>query len=92
MQEKSTKSNTITITRFPGATGPAGDERYTVNLGTVLYNNRFVNLNNLIIPFERATIFSLPEDAGKYAVVNVYYDVEQQNFYFDRLLLSDKYV
>lgn len=92
MQNKLSKSNTITVTRFPGATGPQGDQRYTVDLGTILYNDRFLRLNSMVIPFEKADIFTLPEDADKYAVVNVYFDPEEQRFHFDRLLISDKYV
>lgn len=91
MQEKLSKSNTISETRL-SYSGAAGSVQYSVNLGTVLYNNRFLSLNSLIIPLNNEKFFSLPDEADKYAVVNAYYDVENGNFYFHRILISDNYV
>lgn len=91
MQEKLSKSNTITETRL-SYSGAVGAIQYSVNLGTVLYNNRFLSLNNLVIPFNNQSFFSLPDEANKYAVVNVYYDVENGKFHFQRVLVSDTYV
>lgn len=87
MQKKFSKSNTITATKLPN-----GKTQYSVNLGTVLYNNRFLDLNNLIIPFEDRQFFILPEESNKYAVINIYYDAENGVFYFDRVLISNTYI
>jgi len=60
-----------------------GTEIYIVNLGTIIYNNRLVNLNNLVIPLYNQSFFVLPEDQNKYAVVNIYYDIDKADFIYD---------
>jgi len=80
MELKTNKSNTISIVK-----GIDGTTNYVVNLGTVLYNNTFVSLNNLIIPISSQQFFDLPKDANKYAVVNVYYKIETGKFIFDNV-------
>ncbi len=92
-----TKSNTISVVyTSAGSTGISntisGQKQYSVNLGTILYNDTFLNLNSKIIPIYNQSFFNLPEDANKYAIVNVYYDVKQGSFIFDNLGIFDKYV
>lgn len=91
MQEKFSKSNTITATRL-SYSGAVGNIQYSVDIGTILYNDRFLSLNNLVIPFNGKKFFSLPEEADKYAVINVYYDVENGKFHFQKVLVSNNYV
>lgn len=91
MQEKFSKSNTIIKTRL-SYSGAVGAIQYSVDIGTILYNDRFLSLNNLVIPFSNEKLFSLPEEANKYAVINVYYDVENGKFHFQRVLISNNYV
>jgi PKD repeat protein len=66
--------------------------QYIVNLGTVIYNNKLVRIDNLVIPIFDQKFFTLPEDSGKYAVVNVYYQLKPVEFIFDRVSLYDKFV
>lgn len=87
MQNKFSKSNTITETRLT-----SGKIQYSVNLGTILYNNRFLDLNNMVIPFESYHMFSRPEENEKYIVLNIYYDAEVRLFHFDRVAVSDTYI
>jgi PKD repeat protein len=90
------KSNTIrTSNSLKGLTGSVGlqqDKQYSVDLGTILYNNTFLDLNSLIIPLKDQTFFDLPQDKNKYAVVNIYYDAEKGLFVFDNLGIFDKYI
>jgi len=74
------------------ATGIQGTTDYVVNLGSVLYNNRILTLSNLIIPLRGQSFFTLPEDKGKYAAVNVYYSVDTGSFIFDLVRKSDSFV
>ena len=60
-----------------------GTEIYIVNLGTIIYNNKLVNLNNLVVPLFNQSFFSLPADLNKYAVVNIYYDIDKATFIYD---------
>lgn len=60
-----------------------GTSDYVVSLGTVLYNDRIINLSNLVIPIRQQSFFDLPGDKGKYAAVNVYYGVDSGIFVFD---------
>lgn len=80
MEVKTSKSNTISIVK-----GIDGVTKYVVNLGTILYNNVFVSLDNLVIPIDSQQFFELPQDLNKYAVVNVYYKVETGMFLFDKV-------
>jgi hypothetical protein len=88
------KSNTIK-TSYAGITGPIGsiqEKRYTVDLGTFLYNETFLSLNNLVIPLKDQIFFDLPQDKNKYAVINIYYDATGGYFIFDKIGVYDKYV
>jgi hypothetical protein len=80
---------TNTVHERVGATGMID---YVVDVGNVLVDDRVVTLGKLVVPLRGKSFFDLPEDKGKYAVVNVYYDVDRGNFIFDRVLLSDKFV
>jgi PKD repeat protein len=96
MLSQNSKSNNIR-TSFVGSglTGVqtyAQAQQYSVDLGTILYNNSFKSLNSLVIPLKDQTFFDLPQDKGKYAVINVYYDAENGNFVFDEIYLGYKYV
>lgn len=67
-----------------------GSLDYIVDLGSVIYNDKIVTLNKLIIPLRQQSFFTLPEDKNKYVSVNVYYKVETGKFVFDVLKKSDK--
>jgi len=69
-----------------------GTVDYSVSLGSVLYNDRILDLSNLIIPIRGQTFFTLPEDKGKYAAINVYYRVEDGEFIFDLVKKSVAFV
>lgn len=69
-----------------------GTVDYVVDLGNVLINDRVVTIGNIVVPLNRETFFTLPEEKDKYAVVNAYYEVETGKFLFDRVLVSDKFV
>lgn len=86
MLRKILKNNAI-IKRpnIQGATGSVSRFEYTVDLGTILYNEKFLSLGNMIIPIEAQSFFNMPEDSGKYAAVNVYYDISQGSFYYDKV-------
>lgn len=96
MELRFSKSNTIRSSySTQGVTGIRGlpqEKQYTVDLGTILYNDTFLDLNSLVIPFKDQTFFNLPQDKNKYAVVNIYYDAEQGHFVFDKLGVFDRYV
>lgn len=96
MLSQNSKSNNLRTSYVGGGlTGIqtfASEQQYSVDLGTILYNNSFKSLNSLVIPLKDQTFFDLPQDKGKYAVVNVYYDAENGNFVFDKLGIFDKYV
>jgi hypothetical protein len=87
MDLKSSKSNTINVSYTA-----AGEKQYSVNFGTILYNNYFMTLNSIVIPFSTQIFFNLPDDKNKYAVINVYYDVKHKQFIFDKLGVFDKYI
>jgi hypothetical protein len=74
------------------ATGIQGTTDYVVNLGAILYNDRVINLSNLIIPLREQSFFVLPDDKGKYAAVNVYYDPDSGVFVFDIVRKSSVFV
>lgn len=80
MEIKTGKSNIVSV-----KTTKDGTKQYVVNIGTVLYNDVFVKLENLIIPLSSQSFFSLPDDTGKYTAVNIYYEVEGGSFLFDKL-------
>jgi hypothetical protein len=93
------KSNTISVYYSAvGLTGPSGfsritgEKQYSVDLGTILYNNSFLKLNSLVIPLKDQIFFDPVADKNKYAAVNVYYDAEYGQFVFDRVAVSDKYI
>lgn len=69
-----------------------GTTDYVVNLGSVLYNNRVVVINNLIIPLRNKKFFTLPEDKGKYAAVDIYYNVETGSFIFNTVKKSASFI
>ena len=71
-------SNTITERK-----NADGSVDYIVTLGYLLYNDKILNIRNLIIPLRNQTFFTLPEDKDKYAIVNIYYKVETGKFTFD---------
>lgn len=60
-----------------------GTVDYIVSIGDVLYNDRVLTLNNLIIPISSQSFFTLPEDKDKYAAVDAYYVVETGSFVFN---------
>jgi len=97
MELKFSKSNSIRVSYSTqaGLTGPAASvqrKQYSVDLGTILYNDTFMNLNSQVIPLYDQTFFDLPNDKNKYAVVNIYYDVRNGRFVFDKIGVYDKYV
>jgi len=63
---------------------------YVVDLGNIQVDDRVVPVGSLVVPIRKQRFFTLPEDKGKYAVVNAYYDVVKGGFIFDRVLLTDK--
>jgi hypothetical protein len=65
---------------------------YVVNLGAVLYNEHVLNISNLIIPLRSQSFFTLPEDKGKFAAVNVYYNPDDGVFVFDLVIKSDTFI
>lgn len=65
---------------------------YIVSLGNLIYNSRILTLDNLIIPIWGNSFFNLPSDRNKYAIVNVYYEVETGRFIFDTISVQQKYV
>ena len=69
-----------------------GTTDYIVSLGNLIYNDRVLTLDNLIIPLRRSSFFKLPEDKNKYAIVNAYYEVETGRFIFDTVSIQEKYV
>ena len=96
MNLQDSKSNSIKTSFVGGGlTGVqnfAQEKQYSVDLGTILYNNSFKNLNSLVIPLKDQTFFDLPQEKNKYAVINVYYDAENGKFVFDKVGVFDKYV
>jgi hypothetical protein len=89
MELRFSKSNNI---RTSYSSSSTQDKQYYVDLGTILYNDTFLDLNSLVIPFKDQKFFTLPQDKNKYAVVNIYYDAEHGHFIFDKLGIFDKYV
>jgi hypothetical protein len=69
-----------------------GTVDYVIDLGSILYNNRVLNISNLVIPLRSQTFFTLPADKGKYAAVNVYYDVDTGAFIFDLVAKSTTFI
>jgi hypothetical protein len=69
-----------------------GTVDYSINLGRVLYNDRILDISNLIIPIRDQVFFTLPEDKGKFAIVNVYYGVDDGVFVFDLVKKSDTFI
>lgn len=69
-----------------------GTMLYVVSLGTIIYNNNLVNLNNLVIPLFNQTFFDLPNDLNKYAVVNVYYNADIAQFVFDKIGVYNNFI
>jgi hypothetical protein len=63
--------------------GPDGAMEYIVSIGSLIYNGRIVDLSNLVIPIAGQSFFDLPAEKGMYAVVNVYYGVEDGRWQFD---------
>jgi PKD repeat protein len=80
MEIKTGKSNIISNVK-----GVDGATKYVVNLGTILYNNTFIELNNLVIPIFSQQFFEIPKDSNKFAVINVYYKIETGIFVFDNV-------
>lgn len=80
---------TNTVHERRGATGMID---YVVDLGNILVDDRVITVGNLTVPLRGQTFFALPAEKGMYAVVNAYYEVDTGKFYFDRVLLSDKFV
>ncbi len=64
--------------------GPEGIS-YIATIGNIIYNNSVYQLSNKVIPIFGNDFFHLPEDEGKYSVVNVYYEIESGDFVFDQL-------
>lgn len=60
---------------------------FSVNFGSVLYNDRIITPPVLILAFENAGVFGETE-IGVYAVVNVYYDPIGEEFVLDTVLKS----
>jgi len=69
-----------------------GSIDYVVNIGTLLYNNKIVSLSNLVIPLRQQTFFTLPTEKRYYAVVNVYYLIDEGIFLFDTVKKSENYL
>jgi hypothetical protein len=69
-----------------------GNTKYIVYLGTILYNNTFKLLDNLEIPIFNQSIFTLPDDANKYAAVSVFYKVSNGQFIFKTVRKSTKII
>jgi hypothetical protein len=69
-----------------------GTVDYIVSLGSILYNNRVLTVSNLVIPIRGKSFFTLPEDKGKYAAVNVYYNTEDGTFLFDLVTKSKTFI
>lgn len=96
MDLRFSKSNNIrTSNTLKGLTGSGGlqqDKQYSVDLGTILYNGTFLDLNSLVIPLRDQIFFDLPQDKNKFAIVNIYYDAEKGLFIFDNLGVFDKYI
>lgn len=86
MEIKITNNNTIAKRSSPSGV------QYIANLGTIIYNNRLININNLVIPILNRSFFTLPADKGKYAAVNVYYDIESASFVYDKVGMYSRYV
>lgn len=74
-----------------GSTGPVSKFEYTVDLGSILYNGKFLNLGNMVVPIIAQSFFDLPSDAGKYAAINVYYDPEEGAFHYDKVSVFSNY-
>jgi len=72
--------------------GASGLNDYVVDVGSILIDNEVITLGKLLIPLSEQSFFTLPEERGKYAVVNAYYNYKRGNFVFDRVLVSDKFV
>jgi hypothetical protein len=68
--------------------GPGGIS-YIANLGSIVYNNRILKLDNIVIPLFDQRFFELPDEKEKYAVVNSYYDIDTSSFLFDKLGIYD---
>lgn len=81
-------NNNISIIKKETTTGP----QYIANLGTIVYNNRFIKIQNLVIPIFGRKFFTLPADKGKFCVVNVYYQPKPVGFVFQKIGIYDKYV
>ena len=69
-----------------------GSIDYVVNIGNMLYNDRIVSISNLVIPMRQQTFFTLPDEKRFFAIINVYYSVEDGAFVFDIVKKSDKYI
>lgn len=67
-----------------------GSIDYIVDIGSILYNNRIVDLSNLLIPLRSQIFFNLPSEKNYYAAINVYYKISDGNFIFDTIEKSDK--
>lgn len=65
-----------------------GTTDYIVELGSVIYNDRIIDIHSLKIPLRDQTFFTLPDDSKKYALVNVYYNVDTGDFVFDLIQKS----
>ena len=74
------------------ATGIQRLTDYAVDFGSVLYNGQILNISSLIIPLRDQTFFTLPEDKGKYAAVNTYYNVDDGAFVFDLVKKSESFI
>lgn len=67
-----------------------GNTKYIIDLGTILYNDKFKRLDNLEIPIFDQSIFTLPADVNKYAAVSVFYKVDNGQFIFKTVRKSTK--
>lgn len=72
--------------------GANGVVDYVVDIGNVLVDDKMVTVGKLVVPLHKQSFFTLPAEKGKYAVVNVYYDIDHGTFFFDRVLVSDKFI
>ncbi len=69
-----------------------GSVDYVLNMGSFLYNDKIVSLSNIVIPIRQQTFFILPNERKYYAVVNVYYSVDDGIFVFDTVKKSPSYI
>jgi hypothetical protein len=69
-----------------------GSVDYVINMGNVLYNQKILSLSNIVLPIKQQTFFNLPAEKNYYAIVNIYYSVNDGVFIFDTIKKSSKYI